>query len=575
MPIGSSDGMYYEDDFDRVQGVGKPIRPQITITREQPRTDDPIGTFIENELGRTQAPMPRPDPRGSRPTYEEGDTIPGSDSYGNQSLGGPEYKRPLLPAPDDQSNTPLYNPERDSLTPPSMSKVSDVSERIFNADEVTPEKKQQMYKGAVPVLAGDEGLDSKDGVINLLNEEGKIRVWPGHPGVQDLLKNLPDDVEVYHLHEFGRGQENNTIILRKLPRLDELTSSKRQSGQNDLSLSPEGSSQDASQSHINDRTRDLSMRDMVREGANWIKSKTGIGERSFVGDFVQGLKDNGEVIGKFLRGEISKEDPEFTKAVVGLTSDLGLGGVTTAPLRAANSAGIFGGILGARQFGTAAETKLAEAQYMHREGASTVDTFKKTGWFYDRVSNKFKFEIPDTSAKLIKEPSQSGNSLGSVVEHPWLFKAYPELKDLPINYNKEMDDAIAKFHWDGRIEVGPEWKSLNKEKRTAILLHEIQHYVQTKEEFFKDMIVDSKFKPPEEFTQNVKDAEKAVQKLMSSKDADTNTLSSILNFIAESKKWLTEQENIQFQKYWDSPREREARLVEQKYLASKGQERDY
>ena len=399
MPIGSSDGMYYEDDFDRAQGVGKPIRPQILITKEQPRTDDPIGTFIENELGRTQAPMPRPDPRGSRPTYEEGDTIPGSDSYGNQPLGGPEYKRPLLPAPDDQSNTPLYNPERDSLTPPSMSKVSD----------------------------------------------------------------------------------------------------------SDLSLSPEGSSQDASQSHINDRTRDLSMRDMVREGANWIKSKTGIGERSFVGDFVQGLKDNGEVIGKFLRGEISKEDPEFTKAVVGLTSDLGLGGVTTAPLRAANSAGIFGGRLGASKAGNVELKRLDEA-FTRIEKQDPSEVYQKTGWWKDARDGQWKFEIQDTGANLdksvldkISKMAEDNVATGSkvsyvkvplekVFNHPDLYKAYPELKNADFYFDQRFTNALGTAGISPQtgklsVAVGPLFYEQSANTQKGIILHEIQHLVQTLEGF--------------------------------------------------------------------------------------------
>lgn len=479
--------MYYEDEFDRAQGVGKPTRPQILITKDQPRTDDPIGTFIDNELGRTQAPMPRPDPRGSRPTYEEGDTIPGSDSYGKTPLTGPEYRRPLLPPPDEQGIpiTPRYNPELRSLTPPSVARVSE--------------------------------------------------------------------------NDLSYGPE----------------------GQSQL---PIGSGQDASIGHTEPRGSDKSIREVVREGANWLKSKTGIGERSFVGDFVQGLQQNGEVIGKFLRGEISKEDPEFTKAIVGLTSDLGLGGISTAPLRT-GSVGIFGGALGAKNFGTEAMSNLQKATAMHAEGASTVETFKSTGWFYDRGSNKFKMEIPDDVAKLLKEPSEisiqnsgiikGGDKLSSVIEHPWLFKAYPELKDVKIGFNGKMDDAIAKFHHEGMIEVGPDWKTLNPEKRTAILLHEIQHYVQTKEEFYKDMIQDPKFKPPKEFEDNLQAAEKAVQKLMKEEKPDMTTLSSILNFIAESKNWLTQQEKTSFERYWNSPREKEARLVEQRFLAGKGQERDY
>lgn len=141
MPIGFSDGNVYEDELHLAGGVGDNVytgRPHITITKQQHpfekaldhlRTDDPIQTFIDNELGRTQAPMPRPDPRGSRPTYEEGEPIPGQGSYGSDLLGGPEYKKPLLPpSAEEPAKSPLYNPDKGLPSAPQVIKTGTESD---------------------------------------------------------------------------------------------------------------------------------------------------------------------------------------------------------------------------------------------------------------------------------------------------------------------------------------------------------------------------------------------------------------------------------------------------------------
>lgn len=183
MPIGFSDGSLYEDELHVVGGVGDNVntgRPQITITRQQHpfdkaldhlRTDDPIGTFIQNEMGRTQAPMPRPDPRGSRPTYEEGEPIPGPDSYGQQNLGGREYRYPDMINPDQEapSITPRYNPETTPLTPPNFKRVSD-------SDLSSTPQQAQTKRSAWDKLTGQDGGE-------------RYQLWPER-AVREVLDNV-------------------------------------------------------------------------------------------------------------------------------------------------------------------------------------------------------------------------------------------------------------------------------------------------------------------------------------------------------------------------------------------------
>ena len=181
MPIGFSDGNVYEDELHVIGNLPNE-RPKITITREQhpfdkalnhlnERTDDPISTFLNNELGRTQAPMPRPDPRGSRPTYEEGDTIPGSDSYGSQSLGGREYKAPDMVNPDQEapSITPRYNPETTPLNPPDFKRVAD-------SDLSSPPAQPVKQRSAWDKLTGQDGGE-------------RYQLWP-EKAVREVLDNV-------------------------------------------------------------------------------------------------------------------------------------------------------------------------------------------------------------------------------------------------------------------------------------------------------------------------------------------------------------------------------------------------
>jgi hypothetical protein len=101
---------------------------------------------------------------------------------------------------------------------------------------------------------------------------------------------------------------------------------------------------------------------------------------------------------------------------------------------------------------------------------------------------RIRNEIDDSQAKL-KDPywyeNEGHKTLGDVLDHPELYKAYPDLKDLPVYaYNKDsrMSGAYGQRS-DGSgnyILVNPD---RSPEQQLMTLLHESQHAIQHIEEY--------------------------------------------------------------------------------------------
>lgn len=141
------------------------------------------------------------------------------------------------------------------------------------------------------------------------------------------------------------------------------------------------------------------------------------------------------------------------------------------------------GMLGGRRARTASLTALDEAilrTINKKENSEFVR--RETGWYKD-VDDSWKFEISDQGAKL---KDLNGKEIGpgydarldDILDHPKLFQAYPtlgkvvfELVDNP-NYNG------AFFELENKIEL-----SRRAPDHLSTLLHEVQHWVQAKEDF--------------------------------------------------------------------------------------------
>jgi hypothetical protein len=148
------------------------------------------------------------------------------------------------------------------------------------------------------------------------------------------------------------------------------------------------------------------------------------------------------------------------------------------PFAKSGEAGIFGGKLAK----TADHAKLAEAEELTRRGFDPDIIRRETGWFQG-ADKKWRFEIPDYQSKLKPDRTDWRSSYANrEIEHPELFKAYPELQDIGIRRSQSPDNA----YYQPRERGQPSHialPSVASEKDRSLMLHELQHAVQRKEGF--------------------------------------------------------------------------------------------
>lgn len=172
----------------------------------------------------------------------------------------------------------------------------------------------------------------------------------------------------------------------------------------------------------------------------------------------------------------------------------------------------------------------AIATLMEVAGARPETIFKQTGWYRD-VDNQWKFEISDKGASLNedafnlqthplhkdqlqyelskKQPTTPEGlprpkTLGDVLHHPELFKAYPEAVNVPV-------DSLPDYKFGGGLKgsmrndgsvmgLAPDLPN----EVLSTTLHETQHWIQNKEGFARGGAPDE-FIPAERWAQRVQD----------------------------------------------------------------------
>lgn len=151
---------------------------------------------------------------------------------------------------------------------------------------------------------------------------------------------------------------------------------------------------------------------------------------------------------------------------------------------------IFAGVAAAvPQKGGKQSPNFLKAEDMAKRNLNPERIRQETGFFKDELGN-WRFEISDKDARLKRTPVIGGREwkLSEVLDHPTLFKLYPDLRDLPVR--ADMLEGF-KAHYEpmegpekpfGRIVLGHELKS--SEGKLTTLLHEIQHAVQDREGLF-------------------------------------------------------------------------------------------
>ena len=108
---------------------------------------------------------------------------------------------------------------------------------------------------------------------------------------------------------------------------------------------------------------------------------------------------------------------------------------------------------------------------------------EKTGWYKD-VNGDWKFEISDESSKIkIKPEPNHKYKLEDLLQHNYIYKMYPNANNIKIEF-KNMDNKNLG-HFDkikGVIQINNNLTN-NYVELEDTLLHELQHFIQKKENF--------------------------------------------------------------------------------------------
>lgn len=167
---------------------------------------------------------------------------------------------------------------------------------------------------------------------------------------------------------------------------------------------------------------------------------------------------------------------------------------------------------------------LKRAKAMELAGETSENIRKETGWFRG-LDGKWRFEIDDsqmevdTAGKFHRNPdisryqtlvekayfmgtatdaeiqelqqllkslegvSTEPKKLGDLINYPQLFEAYPDLEDVDISYINDDGTKLGAYHTGFDEIVLVRDLKLNKEKLKRVLIHEIQHAIQKREDF--------------------------------------------------------------------------------------------
>lgn len=137
----------------------------------------------------------------------------------------------------------------------------------------------------------------------------------------------------------------------------------------------------------------------------------------------------------------------------GLGSTAAAGGIAAMTGRAP-SQGIAAMFAGPMAKGKKRE--LAAAQKMYTGGATNEEVRQATGWFLG-PDDQWRFEIDDSPARFIDDFGSGTVTLGSLMDHPELYKAYPWLKKMPVEVRPEhTSSGGAYFPKDIAAKVGRE-----------------------------------------------------------------------------------------------------------------------
>lgn len=176
--------------------------------------------------------------------------------------------------------------------------------------------------------------------------------------------------------------------------------------------------------------------------------------------------------------------------------------------------GAISGIFGGSAAKTANKAMLGKAMSLESRGASPSEIVAATGWFHD-VDGNWKFEISDEGAKLKEglprnkfDPELTSIPFGAelkmkdVLDHPELYKAYPDVAEMPVR-STGLNFGLKGAHDPEKNTI---YLAGGRDKdTTSTALHETQHAIQSREGFARGGNVDEWLTP--EFKAKAKEVE--------------------------------------------------------------------
>ena len=133
-------------------------------------------------------------------------------------------------------------------------------------------------------------------------------------------------------------------------------------------------------------------------------------------------------------------------------------------------------------------SNLGHAQVLEAAGEHPDAVTKETG-FFRGTDSRWRYEIDDSKSVFNRQWPETvgkGNNwneskeawLKDILDHPELYKTYPDLKTVKVIHDPTYSAGSAEFNGSNTITMGPKASS-----NQGILMHEIQHVIQDTEGF--------------------------------------------------------------------------------------------
>jgi hypothetical protein len=226
-----------------------------------------------------------------------------------------------------------------------------------------------------------------------------------------------------------------------------------------------------------------------------------------------------------------------------------------------------GGAVHAMIVGAARLGRAVAGEKALQSGENMAEVFNKTGAYMD-ADNKWKTVISDVDAKVLPAVTNvphftiRGDNLETVLDHPELYKLYPELREIPV---RNAMSGIGTGATNGQvIQIGTGTERTFEQYKDTykdVLLHEVQHVIQGIEGYTHGANPDQFRKIPREAENKLKDFTNSPVKPPPGVSAEVDAADRFLERIKIDKQRA-------FDKYENVQGEQEARFTGENRNAS-------